>query len=261
MQRDWQVDAGIEPLAEERPSLSASGARGPCRRSSPSSASRAMSEEEVRPRRRPDSRDLPDRDRAADVLAGDRVLDGRISGLDVARALERRGFRGRGGGDLRMQRQRVAADYLQTSAIIDAAAPSSRRSTTQRLPRPRHRLPARGRALGAARRLPYAVDARLLGGGPAADGPRVDGRAGRAGHARGRGRGRRRPGLRRGARRDDRGAAHRDVLDASSRRPRGRREPASCGCAARPTSPSSATTAPGSRARGSRSGCSRRARR
>ena len=66
-----------------------------------------------------DSRDLPDRDRAADVLAGDRVLAEEISGLDVARALTRRGFADVAAAVFDMQRQRVAADYLQTSAIIE----------------------------------------------------------------------------------------------------------------------------------------------
>ncbi|MER3487565.1 MAG: propanediol dehydratase, partial [Chloroflexota bacterium] len=64
------------------------------------------------------SRDLPDRDRAADVAAADRVLAERISALEVARALDARGFPEVAEAILGMLRQRVSADYLQTSAVI-----------------------------------------------------------------------------------------------------------------------------------------------
>src|SRR5205085_107988 len=66
-----------------------------------------------------DSRDLPDRDRGADVAAGDRIIaDGR-SALDVARALGDAGFHDVAEAVIAMQRQRVSADYLQTAAIIE----------------------------------------------------------------------------------------------------------------------------------------------
>jgi hypothetical protein len=65
------------------------------------------------------SRDLSDRDRAADVAAADRVLTERISALDVVRELDAAGFEDVAEAVLAMQRQRVSADYLQTSAIIE----------------------------------------------------------------------------------------------------------------------------------------------
>ena len=121
LQRDWQVDAGIEPAGEQE--LLAVRLR----------AARAVqavfarlgfppvSDEEVELAAGcKDSRDLPDRDRAADVLAGDRVLAEGISGADVALALEAAGFRDVAEAILAMQRQRVSADYLQTSAILAA---------------------------------------------------------------------------------------------------------------------------------------------
>jgi hypothetical protein len=66
-----------------------------------------------------DSDDLPLRDRAADVAAADRVLAERITGADVARALAGHGFRDVAEAIVLMQRQRVAADYLQTAAVIE----------------------------------------------------------------------------------------------------------------------------------------------
>src|SRR5262249_60702870 len=68
-----------------------------------------------------DSQDMPDRDRAADVEAADEALGRGVSGLDVALALDRRGFTEIAEAIVGMQRQRVSADYLQTSAGIDAA--------------------------------------------------------------------------------------------------------------------------------------------
>jgi len=121
IQRDWQVDGGIEPLTEEE----ATGVR--------KRAARAIqavfvafdfppiTDEEVEAATYAlDSRDLPDRDRAADVAAADRVLAEGISGVDVARELDRRGFTDVAEAILGMQRQRVSADYLQTSAIVDS---------------------------------------------------------------------------------------------------------------------------------------------
>ena len=66
-----------------------------------------------------DAREMPDRDRAADVEAADDLLARGVSGLDVALALDRGGFADVAEAVLGMQRQRVSADYLQTSAVID----------------------------------------------------------------------------------------------------------------------------------------------
>src|SRR5439155_510 len=111
-----------------------------------------------------DSRDLPDRDRAGDVVAGDRVLAEGISGLDVARILSRRGFGDVAAAVFDMQRQRVAADYLQTAAII---APDGTVVSAVNEPND-YRGPGTGYRLEGARwerlrRLPHAIDARLLG--------------------------------------------------------------------------------------------------
>src|SRR6202011_213773 len=88
IQRDWQIDAGIEPLEEEH----ALALRGQAARAVQAVFAAfgfpAISDEEVELATTClDSRDLPDRDRARDVLAADRVLTEGIAGLDVARAL------------------------------------------------------------------------------------------------------------------------------------------------------------------------------
>jgi propanediol dehydratase large subunit len=171
LQRDWQVDAGIEPL-DERSALAVRerGARA-VQAVFDELGFPPISDEEVRLATVcTDSRDLPDRDRAADVLAADRVLADGISGLDVARVLDRRGFRDVAAAVFGMQRQRVAADYLQTSAIIAAdgtvvSAVNDGNHYTG--PGTGYRL--EGERWEYLRKLPYAVDATLLGGGPPAD--------------------------------------------------------------------------------------------
>jgi propanediol dehydratase large subunit len=169
IQRDWQVDAGIEPLDEESAlAVRERGARA-IQAVFDAFGFPPITEEEVRIATTcTDSRDLPDRDRAADVVAADRVLAEGLSALEVARALDAHGFGDVAAAVFDMQRHRVAADYLQTSAIIGpdgtvVSAVNDGNSYTG--PGTGYRL--EGERWEHLQRLPYAIDARLLG---AADG-------------------------------------------------------------------------------------------
>jgi propanediol dehydratase large subunit len=165
MQRDWQVDAGIEPLSEDDAlAVRRRGARAVQAVFEELGFPPVTDEEVALAATCLDSRDLPDRDRAADVLAGDRVLAEGISGLDVARVLARRGFDDVAEAIFDMQRQRVAADYLQTAAVIaaDGTVLSAVNSPNDyRGPGTGYRL--EGERWERLRRLPHALDARLLG--------------------------------------------------------------------------------------------------
>jgi len=120
VQRDWGVDAGIEPLGEEETVRVRDRAARAIQAVFAAFSFPPVTDEEVEAATYGNSSvDLPDRDRAADVAAADRVLDEAISGLDVARELDRRGFEEVAEAILGMQRQRVAADYLQTAAVIE----------------------------------------------------------------------------------------------------------------------------------------------
>jgi propanediol dehydratase large subunit len=173
IQRDWQVDAGIEPLDEAGAlHVRERGARA-VQAVFDAFGFPPIGEEEVRLATTcVDSRDLPDRDRAADVAAADRVLAERISALEIARVLDARGFPEVAAGVFEMQRQRVAADYLQTSAIIapDGTVVSAVNDENRYAgPGTGHRL--EGERWERLQQLPHAVDARLLGaaqGGSAA---------------------------------------------------------------------------------------------
>jgi propanediol dehydratase large subunit len=170
LQRDWQVDAGLEPLAEADALAVRERAARAVQAVFAELGFPAISDDEVRLAATClDSRDLPDRDRAADVLAGDRVLDEGISGLDIAGALERCGFPEIATAVFDMQRQRVSADYLQTSAIIEpGGGVVSAVNDPNRYTGPGTGYHLEGDRWKRLRRLPYAVDARLLGGAPTA---------------------------------------------------------------------------------------------
>ena len=119
LQRDWQVDAGIEPAAEEEVlQVRERAARAVQAVFAGLGFPPVTDAEVVAATSGYDSRDLPDRDRAADVGAGDRVLAEGIGAAEVALALDRAGFGDVAEAIVGMQRQRVAADYLQTSAVI-----------------------------------------------------------------------------------------------------------------------------------------------
>jgi hypothetical protein len=165
LQRDWQVDAGIEPLGEEDALAVRAKAARAVQAVFDVLGFPPISDDEVRLAATClDSRDLPDRDRAADVVAGDRVLTERISGLDVARALASRGFEDVAEAVFGMQRQKVAADYLQTSAIIAAdgtVVSAVNEPNDYAGPGTGYRL--EGERWQHLQQLPYTVDARLLG--------------------------------------------------------------------------------------------------
>lgn len=160
IQRDWQVDAGIEPLAEPDATRIRERAARAVQAVFAAFGFPPVTDEEVELAAVAyDSRDLPDRDRAADVTAADRVLDERISGLDVALALDRAGFSDIAEAIVGLQRLRVSADYLQTSAIV---GPGFEVESAVNAPND-YDGPGTGYRLGGERwerltKLPYALD-------------------------------------------------------------------------------------------------------
>jgi propanediol dehydratase large subunit len=170
LQRDWQVDAGIEPLSEDEAVAVREKAARAIQAVFDAFGFPPISDEEVTAATyAQDSRDLPDRDRGADVAAADRVLAEGISGLDVARELDRRGFTDVADAILGIQRQRVSGDYLQTSAVIE---PDGTVRSAVNDPN-RYTGPGTGYRLDGERwsllqRLPHEIDAASLDGSTAA---------------------------------------------------------------------------------------------
>ena len=121
VQRDWQVDAGIEPVAEDEVLRVRERAARAIQAVFAEVGLPPVTDDEVAAATTGyDSTGMPDRDRAADVEAADELLARGVSGLDVALALAEHGFADVADAVLSMQRQRVSADYLQTAAVIDA---------------------------------------------------------------------------------------------------------------------------------------------
>ena len=121
IQRDWQVDAGIEPVSEDELLRVRERAARAIQAVFSGLGLPPISDEEVGVATSGyDAREMPDRDRAADVEAADELLTRGVSGLDVALVLDSAGFADVAEAVLGMQRQRVSADYLQTSAVIDS---------------------------------------------------------------------------------------------------------------------------------------------
>jgi propanediol dehydratase large subunit len=120
VQRDWQVDAGIEPAPEEEVLHVRERAARAVQAVFGELGFPPVTDAEVEAAATGyDASDLPDRDRAADVAAADRVFLDRITAADVALALDRRGFDEIAEAIVAMQRQRISADYLQTAAVIE----------------------------------------------------------------------------------------------------------------------------------------------
>ena len=167
IQRDWQIDGGIEPVGEAEVMRVRERAARAVQAVFAELGLPPVTDAEVEAATIGyDPSDMPDRDRAADVEAADRALDRKVSGLDVALALDRRGFDDVARAIVDMQRQRVSADYLQTSAVIDPDGLVRSAVNDPNLyegPGTGYRLEgARWEALQA---LPHVVDAAQLGMG------------------------------------------------------------------------------------------------
>jgi propanediol dehydratase large subunit len=160
VQRDWQVDAGIEPVAEDEVLRVRERAARAVQAVFAGLDFPPVSDEEVAAATYGyASRDLPDRDRAADVVAADRVLAERISALDVVRELDAAGYQDVAEAVLAMQRQRVSGDYLQTSAIVESdGTVRSAVSDPNRYEGPGTGYRLEGERWELLQRLPYVLD-------------------------------------------------------------------------------------------------------
>jgi propanediol dehydratase large subunit len=167
IQRDWQVDGGIEPVGEAEVTRVRNRAALAIQAVFAELGLPPVTDAEVAAATIGyDASDMPDRDRAADVEAADAALARKVSGLEVALALDRRGFADIARAIVEMQRQRVSADYLQTSSVIDAEGVVHSAVNDPNLytgPGTGYRLEgARWEALQA---LPHVLDSASLGAG------------------------------------------------------------------------------------------------
>ncbi len=120
LQRDMQVDGGLRPVTEEEVIRVRNKAAKAVQAVFRQLGLSPVTDEQVEAvTYAHGSKDTLPRDVTADLLAAEDVLKRGITGVDVVKALAESGFRDVAESVLNMLKQRVAGDYMQTSAILD----------------------------------------------------------------------------------------------------------------------------------------------
>ncbi len=120
LQRDMQVDGGLRPVTEEEVLRVRNKAARAVQAVFRQLGLSPISDEQVEAvTYAHGSKDTLSRDITADLMAAEDVLKRGITGVDVVKALAESGFKDVAENVLSMLKQRVAGDYMQTSAILD----------------------------------------------------------------------------------------------------------------------------------------------
>jgi propanediol dehydratase large subunit len=121
IQRDFKIDGGLRPVKEEDVIAIRNKAARALQAVFAELAFPPITDEEVElATYAHGTKDIGDRNIPEDLKATERLMKEGITGIDVAKALAKRGFRDVAESIILMMRQRVAGDYLQTSAWIDS---------------------------------------------------------------------------------------------------------------------------------------------
>lgn len=121
LQRDLMVEGGVKPVLEEEVVAVRNKAARALQAVFKELGLPAVSDEEVEAATYAHgSRDMPPRNVAEDLKAAGEMMKRGITGLDVVRALAKHGFEDSAANVLNMLKQRVAGDYLQTSAVLNS---------------------------------------------------------------------------------------------------------------------------------------------
>ena len=121
MQRDWGVDGGLRTVTRGPDRASCAGRRRSCAAPCTSTSGLAdFTDEHVELAvDAAGSKDLGETDTLAVVSAAQAIRDGGITVVDVVAALDETGYEAAAERIVAMTAQRLAGDYLQTSAIFD----------------------------------------------------------------------------------------------------------------------------------------------
>lgn len=121
IQRDMRVNAGIFPITEDQAITVRRHAGKAMQAVFAALGFPAIGDGEIEAAALAyHSDDMPERDLVADIAAAQAFLDGPLTALDVANALDAAGFADIAANVLAMQRVRVVGDYLQPAAVLDA---------------------------------------------------------------------------------------------------------------------------------------------
>ncbi|MEW8962618.1 propanediol/glycerol family dehydratase large subunit [Paraclostridium dentum] len=120
LQRDLMVDGGLRPVSEEETIAIRNKAARAIQAVFKELGFPPITDEEVEAATYAHgSKDMPERNIVEDLKAAEEMLNRRIVGLDVVKALSVNGFDDIANNILNMLKQRVTGDYLQTSAILN----------------------------------------------------------------------------------------------------------------------------------------------
>ena len=121
IQRDLKVDGGLAPVTEEHLISVRNKAARAIQVVFAELGLPTITDEEVEAATYAfSSEDMPPRDKVQDTKAAQELLKRGITGLDVVKALAKRGFTDVATSVLNIQKQRVSGDYLHTSSILDS---------------------------------------------------------------------------------------------------------------------------------------------
>lgn len=119
-QRDLKVDGGLRPVTEEDTIKVRNKAARAIQAIFDDLGLPKITDEEVEAATYAHgSKDMPARNLVEDMKAAQELLNRNITGVDLVKALSKAGFRDVAENMLNMLKQRVAGDFLQTSAIFD----------------------------------------------------------------------------------------------------------------------------------------------
>lgn len=120
LQRDLRVDGGLRPVKEEEVIAVRNKAARVMQALFEELGFPEVTDEEVEAiTYAHGSKDVPDRDIVKDLVAIDEMMKKKITGIEIVKTLQKRGFNDVAESVLNMLKQRITGDYLQTSAILD----------------------------------------------------------------------------------------------------------------------------------------------
>ncbi|TCO77966.1 propanediol/glycerol family dehydratase large subunit [Marinisporobacter balticus] len=120
LQRDLMVDGGLRPVSEEEVVEIRNKAARALQAVFGELGLPAITDQEVESATYAHgSKDMPDRNVVEDLKAAEEMMNKGITGIDVVKALNNRGYKDIAQNVFNMLKQRIAGDYLHTSAIID----------------------------------------------------------------------------------------------------------------------------------------------
>jgi propanediol dehydratase large subunit len=120
IQRDLKVDGGLAPSSEEGIIAIRNKAARALQAVFEELGLPAITDAEVEAATYAHgSQDMPERDKVQDTKAAQDMMKRGVTGVDVVKALAKRGFTDAANAVLGIQKQRVSGDYLHTSAILD----------------------------------------------------------------------------------------------------------------------------------------------